>query len=88
MAIPRVPAAAARPCAAGAPGGTGQAGPVGEVFRSHDVAVAWVERQRLAPPAGWTTVLVNTDLLHRASSVSGRLVPDTSSYALVPWPGF
>ena len=53
--------------AAGATGSTGQAGTAGELLGAHDVAVAWICRQRLEPPAGRTVTLADTDLLHRDS---------------------
>ena len=54
MTILGVRAALFRPCAAGARGGAGRAGTAGELLGAHDVAVAWICRQRLEPPAGWT----------------------------------
>jgi hypothetical protein len=64
MTIIRVRTALVRLCAAGARGGSGQAGTVGELFGAHDVAVAWICRQRLESPAGWSVALTDTDLVH------------------------
>jgi hypothetical protein len=66
MTILGVRAALFGPCAAGARGGTGRAGTAGELLGAHDVAVAWISRQQLEPPAGWTMALADTDL-HRDS---------------------
>ena len=67
MTILRARDAPVRSRAAGATGSTGQAGTAGELLGAHDVAVAWICRQRLEPPADWTVTLADTDLLHRDS---------------------
>jgi hypothetical protein len=53
-----------RLCVAGASGGAGRAETAGELLGAHDVAVAWIGRQRPEPPAGWTVALGDTDLAH------------------------
>ena len=40
------------------------AGTADELLGAHDVAVAWMGRQRLGPPAGWTVALADTNLVH------------------------
>jgi hypothetical protein len=67
MTILGVRAAPFRLCAAGARGGTGRAGTAGELLGAHDVAVAWICRQRLEPRAGWMVAFADPDLLHRDS---------------------
>jgi hypothetical protein len=52
---------------AGTRGGTGRVGTAGELLGAHNVVVAWICRQRLERPTGWTMVLADTDLVHRDS---------------------
>ena len=76
----------------GAPPGT-----AGELLGAHDVAVAWVGRQRLGLPPGWTVALADTDLVHptlpcswwwpapgAAPVRSGRRCPATAGVSLRP----
>lgn len=67
MTILRARDVPVRRCAAGLRRGSGRAGTAGELLGAHDVAVAWICRQRREPPAGPTMMLADTDLLHRGS---------------------
>jgi hypothetical protein len=67
MTILRPRDAPVRLCTVGTGGGIGRVGAADELLGAHDVAVAWIWRQRLEWPAGWTMVLADTDPLHRDS---------------------
>lgn len=68
MTILRPRVAPVRVCIAGTRGGTGWVRTAGELLGADDVVVAWICRQRLERPTGWTMVLADADLLHRDSS--------------------
>jgi hypothetical protein len=75
MTILRPWVAPVRLCTVGTRDGTGRVGAAGELLGAHNVVVAWICRQRLERPTGWTMVLADTDLLHRDSFPRGVCRP-------------